>query len=371
MNPLVELQDYGQSFWYDNIRRKFLLDGTIAGLIEDDGLRGMTSNPSIFNKAIGESSDYDEQMAAMVADGADASAIYDALALEDIRTACDLFAGLYQASDGGDGFVSLEVSPHLAHDTQGTIAEARRLFTAVNRPNVMIKVPATPEGIPAVRQLIAEGINVNITLMFSMDHYEAVANAYLDGLAHRLSLGADVEQVASVASFFVSRVDTAVDSKLDSLNDSAADALKGHIAIANSKVVYQRFKDLFHNRESRFTELRAAGARAQRLLWASTSTKNPAYPDTLYVDELIGPETVNTMPPSTIAAFRDHGRVANTLEKDVEAARARLARLARLNVSLDDITAQLQVDGVNAFAASFDALLATIEQKRKELALHQ
>jgi transaldolase/glucose-6-phosphate isomerase len=255
MNPLIELHAYGQSFWYDNIRRKFLLDGTVAGLIEQDGLRGMTSNPSIFEKAIGESDDYDEQIRALTANGADTLAVYEGLALADIQMACDLFADLYRQSRGGDGYVSLEVSPELAADTEGTTTEARRLFAAVDRLNVMIKVPATAEGIPAIRQLIGEGINVNITLMFSMAHYEAVAKAYLDGLRELLERGGDPARVASVASFFVSRVDSAVDKRLAALDDPAAAALMGKAAIANSRLVYQRFKEIFHGARVRAATL--------------------------------------------------------------------------------------------------------------------
>ncbi len=365
MNPLVELHAYGQSFWYDNIRRQFLQDGTLQNLIVQDGLRGMTSNPSIFEKAIGHSADYDAQIRELVGQGADVDAIYEALVLADIQAACDLFADLYAESDGGDGFVSLEVSPHLARDTAGTISEAKRLFTAVNRPNLMIKVPATPEGIPAIEALIGSGINVNITLMFSMAHYEAVAQAYINGLQRLLADGGNPHQVASVASFFVSRVDTAVDKKLAELNDPAAAALMGQTAVANSKVVYQRFKEIFHG--PAFQELQAAGAARQRLLWASTSTKNPAYPDTLYVDQLIGPETVNTMPPETIEAFREHGRLANTLEQDVDKAWELLDNLAELQINLDDITEQLQVDGVIAFEKAFDALIETIAAKKSRL----
>ncbi|GIK54789.1 MAG: transaldolase [Chloroflexi bacterium] len=365
MNPLVELHAYGQSFWYDNIRRQFLQDGTLQNLIAQDGLRGMTSNPSIFEKAIGHSDDYDAQIRQLVAQGADVDAIYEALVLADIQAACDLFADLYAESDGGDGFVSLEVSPHLARDTAGTVSEAKRLFTAVNRPNLMIKVPATPEGIPAIEALIGSGINVNITLMFNMAHYEAVAQAYINGLQRLLAGGGNPHQVASVASFFVSRVDTAVDKKLAELNDPAAAALMGQTAVANSKVVYQRFKEIFHG--PAFQELQAAGAAHQRLLWASTSTKNPAYPDTLYVDQLIGPETVNTMPPETIEAFRDHGRLANTLEQDVDQAWELLDNLAELQINLNDITEQLQVEGVIAFAKAFDVLMATIAAKKSSL----
>jgi len=367
-NPLVELYAYGQSFWYDNIRRKFLHDGSLQKMIDEDGLRGMTSNPSIFQKAIAGSEDYDEQMQQLVSQGEDTTGIYEALALADIQAACGLFADLYSESGGGDGFVSLEVSPHLARDTEGTIAEARRLFAAVKRPNVMIKVPATPEGIPAIRQLIGEGINVNITLMFSMAHYEAVARAYLDGLQMLLDNGGDPQKVASVASFFVSRVDSAVDKKLTALDDAAARALMGKVAIANSRVVYQRFKEIFHEEAAQFTQLQEAGASVQRLLWASTSTKNPDYPDTMYIDELIGPETINTMPPDTIEAFRDHGRLANTLEKDVEAAQLTLDNLTELGIDLDEITEQLQDDGVDAFAKSFNELMAAIEAKRQALA---
>lgn len=366
MNPLVELHAFGQSFWYDNIRRKFLEDGTLKHLITEDGLRGMTSNPSIFEQAIGKSDDYDAQITTLLRDGADVNTMYEALALADIQAACDLFADLYEESNGGDGYVSLEVSPHLAHETEDTIAEARRLHAAVGRPNVMIKVPATPEGIPAIRQLIGEGININITLMFSMAHYEAVAQAYIDGLKQLAGNGKDLSRMASVASFFVSRVDSVVDKKLAALDDAAAASLMGKTAIANSKIVYQRFKELFHGQA--FETLREMGAPVQRLLWASTSTKNPDYPDTLYIDNLIGPETVNTMPPTTVDAFRDHGVVASTLEEDVDDARLVLDNLAELGIDLDEVTEQLQVDGVAAFAKSFETLMTAITAKRERLA---
>jgi transaldolase len=362
MNPLVELQAYGQSFWYDNIRRKFLHDGTLQGLIDDDDLRGMTSNPAIFQKAIGDSDDYDDQILRLVGQGADAATIYEELALADIQAACDLFMALYEATNGGDGFVSLEVSPHLARDTAATVTEARRLSAAVNRPNVMIKVPATAEGIPAIRQLISEAINVNITLMFSMKHYEAVAQAYIDGLTQLWQRGGDPGRVASVASFFVSRVDSAADKKLASMSDPAAEALMGKVAVANSRIVYQRFKAIFHG--PAFEHLAAQGAAVQRLLWASTSTKNPAYPDTLYIDELIGPETVNTIPPKTIDAFRQHGRVALTLDKGIEEAQTTLDNLVELQIDLDALTERLQEEGVIAFAEAFDVLLKTIDAKR-------
>lgn len=362
-NRLIELQTLGQSFWYDNIRRKFLEDGTIQRLITEDGLLGITSNPSIFEKAIGDSDDYDEQLAELADSEATTEQIYEALALADIRQACDLFTPIYEETGRQDGFVSLEVSPHLAEDTEGTIAAARRLYKAVGRPNVMIKVPATPAGIPAIEALIGSGINVNITLMFNMGHYEAVARAYIDGLRHWLAQGGDLAQVASVASFFVSRVDTAVDNQLATLDDPKAADLRGKAAIANAKIVYQRFRDIFYG--PAFVDLVEAGANVQRLLWASTSTKNPDYPDTLYVDELIGSQTVNTMPPNTVDAFRAHGTVAETLTSDLDEARRVLAQLKALSLDFEQITQQLQADGVAAFSQSFDSLLATITEKRE------
>ncbi len=361
MNPLMELHHYGQSFWYDNIRRSLLMNGTIASMIDDDGLRGMTSNPSIFAKAIAAAEDYDEQIRKLGADGLEAEAIYEQLAVADIVLACDLFEQVYRDSNGRDGYVSLEVSPHLAHDEEQTVAEALRLFEAVNRPNVMIKVPATDAGVRAIERLIAQGVNVNVTLMFSRQHYEAVANAYLVGLAAFQKSGGDMARVASVASFFVSRVDTAVDQLLSEMKDPRATALLGRTAIANSKVVYQRFKELFGNEG--FARLRDRGARAQRLLWASTSTKNPDYPDTLYVDELIGPDTVNTMPPKTIAAYRDHGQPAPTLEEGLDEARQVLTDVRELGIDLDEVTEQLQREGIQAFSDSYDELLQTVASK--------
>ncbi len=366
MNKLVELYVFGQSFWYDNIRRKFLFDGTLQGLIDNDGLRGMTSNPSIFEKAIGGSDDYDEQIRSLVADGSlETMGIYEALVLADIQKACDLFADLYTQSEGGDGYVSLEVSPLLARDTVGTIEEARRLYMAVNRPNIMIKVPATSEGIPAIRQLISEGININVTLMFSMADYEAVAAAYIGGIEQLIESGGDPSRVASVASFFVSRVETAVDNQLAELGTPDAMALMGKIAVANSKVVYQRFLEIFHGES--FAKLAEAGAARQRLLWASTSSKNPNYRDTIYIDELIGPETVNTMPPKTVDAFRENGRLENMLQKDVAAAQLALDDLEKLDIALDQITTKLQHDGVISFSTAFETLMNAIEEKRRKM----
>jgi transaldolase len=373
MNPLVELHAFGQSFWYDNFRRKFLTDGTLRNLIEQDGLRGMTSNPTIFEAAIGKSDDYDEQITRLAGEGTTVDAVFETLMLDDIRAACDLFAPVYLETKGGDGFVSLEVSPHLANDTEGTIHEARRLNQAVGRPNVMIKVPATPEGIPAIRDLTGEGVNVNITLMFNMAHYEAVAQAYIDGLREWIARGGDPRPErtprppTSVASYFVSRVDTIVDKRLAELDDPAAAALMGKTAIANSRLVYQRYKEIFRSDEGAFADLAAAGAPVQRLLWASTGTKNPAYSDTLYIDELIGPDTITTMPPATIEAFRDHGTLAYTLEKDLDEAQLVFDHLAELRVDVNGLTEQLQVDGVAAFVKSFDSLMATIAAKRDAL----
>lgn len=359
MNPLQQLHTYGQSFWYDNIQRKYLEDGTLAGYIAHDGLRGLTSNPSIFEKAIAGSTDYDAQIAALSTQGKSVAEIYDALSISDIQAACDLFQPIYKASNRQDGYVSLEVSPYLAHDTGGTIADAKRLFAAVSRPNLMIKVPATDEGVPAIQHLIGVGINVNVTLMFNMHHYEAVAEAYIAGLETLVVSGGDPSGVTSVASFFISRVDSAVDTALAGKD---ADHLLGKTAVANSKVVYQRYKELFHG--ERFAPLKAKGAQMQRLLWASTGTKNPAYADTLYIDELIGPETVSTIPPTTVDAFRDHGTLGNTLEAGVADAHVTLAELADSGVDMDAITEQLQVNGVAAFSQSFDTLLAALEQKR-------
>ncbi|MCK5008036.1 MAG: bifunctional transaldolase/phosoglucose isomerase, partial [Spirochaetales bacterium] len=359
MNKLQELTKLGQSIWLDYIRRSFIASGELKSLI-DEGVRGVTSNPTIFEKAIAGSSDYDEQLAKMA--GSTLDEMYEALVLEDIRRAAELLRPVWDSSAGADGYVSLEVSPELARDTKGTIAEARRLFKTLDKPNVMIKVPATKEGIPAIEALIAEGINVNATLIFSLQHYEAAAEAYLAGLEKLVRSGGDLGRVASVASFFVSRVDAAVDKALEELGEAE---LKGKIAIANSKASFLRSRKLYSG--ERWRKLAAGGARVQRLLWASTGTKNPSYPDTLYLDTLIGPDTVNTVPPATLDAFRDHGTVSSSLEMELEKAVERLERLNRLGVDLEAITEKLQEDGVTAFAKSFRSLRQAIVEKAKIL----
>jgi len=360
-NPLVDLQLYRQSFWYDNIRRLHLKNGFFEKMIDDDGLRGVTSNPSIFNKAIATSDDYDEQLESLVGQGLGVEASYEQLAVQDIRDACDLLQDVFQESRGADGYVSLEVSPHLAHDYDQTVKEAKRLFDAVDRANVMIKVPATDAGIAAVEELIAAGVNINVTLMFSMDDYERVAKAYLKGMLELIGRGGDPATVASVASFFVSRVDTAVDKELNANGSPEALASLGQAAVANSRLVYQRYKQVFEGPQ--FRALAAQGARVQRLLWASTSTKNPAYSDTLYVDQLIGPDTVNTMPPNTVDAFRDHGVVEPTLERELNRSREIIDGLAAQGVDLPAIATQLKVDGVASFARAHDDLLTVLHDR--------
>jgi transaldolase/glucose-6-phosphate isomerase len=363
-NPVAELRQQGQSIWLDYIRRSLITSGELKRLMEEKGVTGMTSNPTIFDKAIGGSSDYDEALAAILKKDAMAEpeALFEQLAIEDIRMAADAMRPVWERTKGADGYVSLEVSPKLAHKTQESIDEARRLWKSVCRPNLMIKIPSTPEGIPAVEVLLGEGINVNITLMFSMAHYEAVARAFLNGLARC----AKPERIASVASFFVSRVDTKVDEALEKIGTPEALALRGKIGIANSRRVYQRFREIFHG--DAFAEWRKRGVRPQRVLWASTSTKNPAYRDVLYVEEMIGADTVNTLPPQTLDAFADHGEVRGaTIDQDPEQAAADLAALAKVGISLDAVTEQLQVEGVASFAKSFEDLMATLDQKRKKI----
>ncbi len=361
MTKIHELARLGQSIWYDNIRRGILDSGEFQALL-DDGILGVTSNPSIFEKAIAQSNDYDEAMNALIEQGRSVTEIYETLAMEDIGRAADMLRAVYEQTQGVDGYVSLEVSPLLANETEQTIAEARRLFAALDRPNIMIKVPATPAGILAIETLIGEGININVTLIFSLKQYEAVAEAYLKGLEVLASTGSDVGRVASVASFFVSRVDSTVDARLASKGNTE---LQGKVAVANSRVVYKRFKEIYAGR--RWDDLSAKGARVQRPLWASTSTKNPDYPDTLYIDALIGANTVNTVPPATLGALLDHGTIAPTIEVDVLEAQAQLDALTALGIDLDAVTQQLQDAGVEAFARSFESLMNSVESKRELL----
>ena len=364
MGTLEEVQRLGQSIWYDNISRDLLASGEIERLIET-GITGLTSNPTIFEKAIAGSSAYDDALTSLALEGLDTKDCYERLAMEDIRAAADLLRPAYDRAGGGDGYACLEVSPSLAHNTEATIAEAERLFASLGRPNILIKVPATPEGVPAVRSLIGLGINVNVTLIFSLEAHRQVMEAYISGLEDLSRAGGDVSGVASVASFFVSRVDTAVDSLLaERARQGAAgvDALAGKAAIANAKMAYQSFKTAFGG--DRFAALRDRGARVQRPLWASTGTKNPAYSDVLYIDNLIGRDTVNTMPPATLAAFMDHGRVSLTLEEGVTECEQALKALDSAGISMEEVTDKLLADGVKAFADSFDQLLANVEEKK-------
>jgi transaldolase len=367
MSKLIELEKMGQSIWLDYIQRSMLTAGELKQLV-DNGLRGVTSNPAIFEKAIAGSNDYDEDLKKLIKTDPSIEQIYEALAITDIAMATDQLRGVYEASGGKDGYVSLEVNPELAYETEKTIAEARRLFETVKRPNVMIKVPATTEGLPAITELIGSGVNINVTLIFGLENYKAVAAAYQAGLEQLAETGPAVDgghpidKVASVASFFVSRVDTAVDKELETIGNAE---LQGKIAVANSKLAYAEYKNIIQ--QPRWQQLAAKGAHVQRVLWASTSTKNPAYPDNLYVDELIGPDTVNTLPPSTLESFMDHGRVAETLTQGLEQAQYQIAKLAELGIDLNDVTQKLQDDGVVAFARPFAKLLESIAEKCKLL----
>jgi len=360
MPHLKDVQKLGQSIWLDFIQRGLITSGKLEQLVSE-GLRGITSNPTIFHKAIAQSHDYDDAIWEILKSnpGADANALYEQLAVPDIQMAADVLRSVYDATGGIDGLISLEVSPHLAYDTGGTIPEVRRLWQLVNRPNLMIKVPATPPGVLATETLIAEGININVTLIFSRKHYEAVARAYIRGIARN----PNPERLSSVASFFVSRVDTYVDRELESIGTKEALALRGKAAIANSKLAYRRFREVFYGAE--FAAQRQRGARIQRPLWGSTSTKNPAYSDVLYVEGLIGTDTINTLPLETIDNFRDHGKVHPVLQEGVAEAEGLLSELSKLGINLDDITEQLQRDGVKAFADSFEQLLGALEEKRK------
>jgi transaldolase len=368
-NQLRELAADGQSIWLDNIRRSMFASGELQGLI-DQGLRGMTSNPTIFEKAIGAGSDYDAQLQSLVGTESDPTKLFEALAIQDIRAACDAFRPVYDATAKLDGYVSLEVSPTLAHDTAGTIAAAKRLWAAVDRPNVMIKIPGTVEGVPAVRAAIAAGINVNVTLLFAVDAYAAAATAFIEGLEDRVNAGGAIDTIASVASVFVSRIDSAIDKMLDEKIAAGAPLadLKGRAGVANLKLTYAKFEELFHS--DRFAALAAKGAKVQRPLWASTSTKNPAYDDLMYVVSVVGPDTVNTVPPNTLEALLDHGViVADTVHHDLAGAKATIEALAANGILLANVTDKLVVDGVASFGDSFTAMLDAIAGKQKQLAL--
>ena len=366
-NPLVELLSYGQSMWLDYIRRDLLTTGKLQQMIAGDGLRGMTSNPSIFEKAIGESSLYDDMLKSLASrKDLDTTARYEQIAIRDIQGAADALRPVYEQSNFRDGYVSLEVSPYLARKTQETIDEARRLWKTVERENVMIKVPGTAEGLPAIRQLIGEGININVTLLFAQEVYEKVAEEYIGGLEDLASRGGNLKKMAGVASFFISRIDTLIDSLLNEKLKASSDAgqqallksLLGKVAIANGKLTYQAYQRIFSG--PRWLALAAAGTQTQRVLWASTSTKNPAYRDVIYVEELIGPATVNTMPPATVDAFRDHGKLRNSLTEDLPDAKKVMDDLARAGISMKQVTDKLTDDGVKLFADAFDKLLSAV-----------
>lgn len=365
-NPLKKLEALGQSIWLDFINRDVIASGKLKQLINEDGLRGVTSNPSIFEKAIAESNDYDKDIQALTHKGKDVNAIYEALTQRDIQNAADEFRDLYHKTGAQDGYVSLEVNPHLAHDTTGTIAEARRLWQALNRPNVLIKVPGTKEGLPAITQLISEGINVNVTLLFGVPRYQAVAEAYLAGLEARASRGESLEKIASVASFFLSRIDVLLDPLLEKIvaqggeKSAVAKKLQGQVAIASAEAAYQIYENIVAG--ERFKKLASIGAHPQRLLWASTSTKNPAYSDVKYIEALIGVDTVNTIPMETLDAYRDHGNPKPKLAKNMTQAVEVFQQLAILGFSIDDITQQLEKEGVDKFIQSFDQLIAALRK---------
>ena len=373
-NPLAELYTQGQSAWLDNIHREMIQSGELEQMIREDALKGITSNPTIFQKAIASGSRYQDSIAGMLQTKNDYNArdLFYQLAIDDIQHAADLLKPVYEETKFCDGLVSIEVSPELAYDTEGTIKEARHLHNTVNRPNVMIKVPATKEGLPAIETLIAEGISINATLLFSVERYKDVAKAFLRGLETRAANGNDLAHVASVASFFVSRVDVLVDKlleeKLSTANDqqrNSISTLKGGIAIANAKLAYKIYQELFSS--DHFKSLKAKGAQTQRLLWASTGVKNPDYRDVLYIEELIGPDTVNTMPPATMAAFKEHGNVALTLTRDTDQAQQAISTLGSLGLDLNAITDQLEKDGVRLFIESFNALLESIQSSMQQI----
>lgn len=374
MNPLLKLLDFGQSYWIDNLSRKMIMSGELKRRIDKEGLRGMTSNPSIFNKAISKSNDYDDHIWQLLQRGYDTIKIYEELAVKDVQDACDLFRPIYEESQGVDGYVSLEVSPYLARHTQGTIEEARRLFKMVNRPNCFIKIPGTVEGLPAIEQMLYEEVNVNVTLLFSVERYEAVAKTYIKALEQRLAEGKDLTRVASVASFFVSRIDVLVDQLLSHRllpgvatdHSSLPKQLMGKIAVASAKMAYQSFKKIYNT--PRWKKLQKKGARVQRLLWASTSTKTPGYSDVMYVEPLIGKNTVNTMPEETIDAFAAHGKLqSQAIEQNIAEARHALRSLKKLGIPLEYVTWQLENEGIQKFIEPFHELMKSINAKKQEL----
>jgi transaldolase len=367
-----EINQIGQSIWYDNIERKLLEDGTLAEMVQRSEIRGITSNPSIFNKAISQSNDYDQEIKIHLQSDLSREEIYERLAIKDIQSATDLFRDLYQETEGTDGYVSLEVSPYLAHDTDKTISEAIRLWKAVDRPNLMVKIPATMEGLPAITEVISEGINVNVTLIFGLSRYREVREAYLAGLEKRLEAGGDISKIASVASFFISRIDSKVDKKLESMQLSSPAELQdriqklfGKAAIASGKLAFVEYEKTF-TEDERFQSLKKSGGNRQRALWASTSTKNPEYHDTIYVEELIGPGTVNTVPPQTLMAFYDHGKVENTIGRDHVISGKVFEDLGALGIDIEEVAQELESEGVKAFADAYTSLLDSLESRMRE-----
>jgi len=372
-NPLLQLKAQGQSVWYDTVDREQLNNGLFKRLVDEDGIVGVTSNPTIFQKSISHGNAYDEQITQLIREGKSTGEIYESLVIRDIRTVADMLLPIYERANRQDGFVSLEVSPDLAHNTEATLAEARRFWKMVDRPNLMIKIPATTEGLPAVRQTLTEGMNINITLIFSIEDYRKVADAFISALEDRNAEGKEISHIASVASFFVSRVDTLVDQlledKIKASSDSAEQqklkSLEGKAAMANARLVYRDFKHIFH--APRFETLKHSGAHVQRPLWASTSTKNPAYRDVLYAEELVGPDTVDTMPLETIENFRDHGKVRLSVEDNIQQAKDELEELEKVGIHYDQVTKQLQDEGVQKFADSFHELFKGIESKKQNI----
>jgi transaldolase len=372
-NPLLELKKYGQSVWYDDLNRKLIVSGTLQRMVDEDGVSGGTSNPSIFEKAIGGTDAYDDDLRRLVDEGRELTEIFDELTVTDVQMSADVFRPIYDETDAADGYASLEVSPAIANDTQLSIETAQRLFAALDRPNAMIKIPGTPEGLPAIEKCLADGLNINITLLFGVENYEQVAWAYVSALEKRWAAREPIDRIGSVASFFVSRVDTLVDEKLNAKIEASSDekereelrSLLGKAAVANAKIAYAKFKEIFSS--TRWKVLEEAGARVQRCLWASTSAKNPEYRDVMYVEPLIGPDTINTMPLSTLDAFRDHGVVAETLEKDVDEAFETIRRLEEAGISFKAVTDELQVQGVKLFSDSFAKANASIKEKRDAL----